>query len=573
MLIYIYIPIILLFANTTYAQSWSNKFHGLPENYDLDKTFKQLSRKNHKKKLRVIQNSLVQNGYLAAGIDSVFIDDSLFKIDIYIHTGELYSLSRLTFNPENEDALGSSGFREKLFSNKPFNPQQLAKLFDKVLTFYENNGFPFASIKLDSTKFDNDQMSSKLLISKGPLIRIDTIFVKGEAQNSNKLIYNILQINPNDIYQQQIINNIEVRIKESPFLQAIKPSEYEFVNNKCNIYVYLKNNPASNFNGIVGLLPDDNGKINITGDVNIKLLNALHKGETIQLNWRKLQPLTQNLQTAFSYPFLLNSSFGVDTKFSLYKRDTTFLNIEGKIGVQYYFNSDNTLAVFYQNKSSNLLSTQQFQFVTTLPEFADIINSSYGIEMKSIKLNYKYNPTKGYAGFLSFSAGTKTIRKNNNLNPVVYEGINLKTAQFEIKSNLDFYIPLKKRSTIKLASKTGFIFNENMFTNELFRIGGNITLRGFDEESIYNSSFAIGTIEYRFLLEQNSNLFIFIDGAWYENRVKGSFITDTPLGTGVGINFSTKPGIFSISYALGSQKGSPFIIKSAKIHFGFISFF
>ena len=573
MLIYIYIPIILLFANTTYAQSWSNKFHGLPENYDLDKTFKQLSRKNYKKKLRVIQNSLVQNGYLAAGIDSVFIDDSLFKIDVYIHTGELYSLSRLTFNPENEDALGSSGFREKLFSNKPFNPQQLAKLFDKVLTFYENNGFPFASIKLDSTKFDNDQMSSKLLISKGPLIRIDTIFVKGEAQNSNKLIYNILQINPNDIYQQQIINNIEVRIKESPFLQAIKPSEYEFVNNKCNIYVYLKNNPASNFNGIVGLLPDDNGKINITGDVNIKLLNALHKGETIQLNWRKLQPLTQNLQTAFSYPFLLNSSFGVDTKFSLYKRDTTFLNIEGKIGVQYYFNSDNTLAVFYQNKSSNLLSTQQFQFVTTLPEFADISNSSYGIEMKSIKLNYKYNPTKGYAGFLSFSAGTKTIRKNNNLNPVVYEGINLKTAQFEIKSNLDFYIPLKKRSTIKLGSKTGFIFNENMFTNELFRIGGNITLRGFDEESIYNSSFAIGTIEYRFLLEQNSNLFIFIDGAWYENRVKGSFITDTPLGTGVGINFSTKPGIFSISYALGSQKGSPFIIKSAKIHFGFISFF
>ena len=570
---YAFISVLLLLSHIAYAQSWSNTFYGLPGNYDLDKSFQQLSRKNHKQKLRVIQNTLIQNGYLAAGIDSVFIDDSLRKMDIYIHTGELYSLSRLTFNPENEDALSSSGFREKLFSNKPFNPQQLSTLFDKLLIFYENNGFPFASVKLDSITFNDNQLNSKLLIEKGPLIRIDNIFVKGEAQNSNKLIYNILQINPNNIYQQQIINQIETRIKECPFLQAIKPSEYEFVNDKCNIYVYLKNKPASNFNGIIGLLPDDDGKINITGDVNIKLLNALHKGETIQLNWRKLQPLTQNLQTAFSYPFLLNSSFGIDTKFSLYKRDTTFLNIEGKIGVQYYFNSENTLAVFYQNKSSNLLSTQQFQFVTTLPEFADISNSSYGIEIKSIKLNYKYNPTKGYAGFLSFSAGTKIIRKNNNLNPIVYEDINLKTAQFEIKSNLDFYIPIKKRSTIKLGSKTGFIFNENMFTNELFRIGGNVTLRGFDEESIYNSSFAIGTIEYRFLLEQNSNLFMFIDGAWYENRVKESFITDTPLGTGVGINFSTKPGIFSISYALGSQKGSPFIIKSAKIHFGFISFF
>lgn len=560
-------------TNITHAQYWSNNFHGLPKNHDLSKSFKQISRKNHVQKLREIQNSLIQNGYLAAGVDSVFIDDSIRKIDIYFHSGNLYSFSKLTFNIDNEDALASSGFREKLFSNKPFNPKQLSKLFANVLTFYENNGFPFACIKLDSTTFKNNNLTSKLLVVKGPLIKIDTIFVKGEAQNSNKLIYNILQINPDDIYQQQIINQIEIRIKESPFLEAIKPSEYEFVNNKCNIYVYLKNKPASNFNGIIGLLPNDDGKINITGDVNIKLLNSLHKGETIELNWRKLQPLTQNLKAAFSYPFLFNSSFGVDSKFSLYKRDTTFLNIDGKMGIQYFFNSGNTLAVFYQNKSSNLLSSKQFQFTTTLPEFADITNSSYGIEIKLIKLNYKYNPTKGYTGFLSLAAGTKTIRKNNNLNPIVYEDLNLKTAQFGIQSNLDFYIPIKTRSTIKLGSKTGFIFNQNMFTNELFRIGGNITLRGFDEESIYNSSFAIGTIEYRFILEQNSNVFVFIDGAWYENKVKGNFITDTPIGTGVGINFSTKPGIFSISYALGRQKDSPFIFKSAKIHFGFISFF
>ena len=199
-----------------------------------------ISKKNHKQKLRQLQSSLIQNGYLAAGIDSVLIDESLWKIDIYIHSGDLYSFSRLSFNRENEDALGSSGFREKLFSNKPFNPQQLSKLFDKVLTFYENNGFPFASVKLDSITFNNNQLSSKLLIDKGPLIRIDSIFVKGEVQNSNKLIYNILKIDPNDIYQQQIINQIETRIKESPFLQSIKPSEYEFINNKCYIYIYLK---------------------------------------------------------------------------------------------------------------------------------------------------------------------------------------------------------------------------------------------------------------------------------------------------------------------------------------------
>jgi len=570
---YLYIFFLLVFATQVNAQTWSNNYHGLPKDYDLEKVYTQISRKNHKQKLRELQSSLIQSGYLASGIDSVFIEDSLRQIDIYIHLGELYTFSKLSFDAENEDALSSSGFREKLFSNKPFNPKQLAKLFEQVLFYYENNGFPFAQVSLDSTKLQGNQLNSKLTIEKGPLIRIDSIFIKGEVQNSNKLIYNIIQISPEDLYQQGLLNQIETRIKESPFIQTIKSPEYDFVNNKCNVYLYLKNKPASNFNGIIGVLPDDNGKINITGDVKVKLLNALHKGETIELNWRKIQSLTQNFKAAFAYPFLFNTSFGVDSKFSLYKRDTTFLNIEGKIGIQYFFNTDNTLTVFYQNKSSNLLSTQQFQFVTTLPEFADITNNSYGIEVKTTKLNYKYNPTKGYSSFLSVAAGTKTIRENNNLNPIVYENLTLKSVQFGIQSNLDFYIPIKKRSTIKLGSKTGFLFNDNMFTNELFRIGGNRMLRGFDEESIYTSSFAIGTIEYRFLLEQNSNLFAFFDGAWYENSVEGNFITDTPVGVGAGINFSTKPGIFSISYALGSQMGSPFIFKSAKIHFGFISFF
>ena len=45
--------------------------------------------------------------------------------------------------------------------------------------------------------------------------------------------------------------------------------------------------------------------------------------------------------------------------------------------------------------------------------------------------------------------------------------------------------------------------SENMFKNELFRIGGLKTLRGFDEESITASFYNIATLEWRFLFEQN----------------------------------------------------------------------
>ena len=99
------------------------------------------------------------------------------------------------------------------------------------------------------------------------------------------------------------------------------------------------------------------------------------------------------------------------------------------------------------------------------------------------------------------------------------------------------------------------------------------TLRGFDEESIYASTYVIPTIEYRFLFEKNSNLFVFGEGAWYEsNSVSGKF-SDTPISVGAGINFETKAGIFNLSYAIGKQYSNGFDLRIGKIHAGLTALF
>ena len=124
-----------------------------------------------------------------------------------------------------------------------------------------------------------------------------------------------------------------------------------------------------------------------------------------------------------------------------------------------------------------------------------------------------------------------------------------------------------------LKVKGATFFNENIFVNELFRIGGIKTIRGFDEESIFASSYLIGSLEYRFILEQNSNIYLFYDYGVLEKNERENYESDTPYSFGAGISFETKPGIFSLSYALGSQFGAPIIFRTAKVHFGFTSFF
>ena len=118
-----------------------------------------------------------------------------------------------------------------------------------------------------------------------------------------------------------------------------------------------------------------------------------------------------------------------------------------------------------------------------------------------------------------------------------------------------------------------FLYSPDIFENELYRFGGLKSLRGFDELTLLASQYLIGKIELRYLLEQNSYLALFANGAYYENRSGGNFIHDTPFGFGAGMTFETKLGIFSFNYALGKQFDNPILFRSGKIHFGLVNYF
>ena len=150
----------------------------------------------------------------------------------------------------------------------------------------------------------------------------------------------------------------------------------------------------------------------------------------------------------------------------------------------------------------------------------------------------------------------------------------LRSTQYQFDGNVALYIHLLGNSVLKFGVQGASVFgNSSLFKNELFRIGGLKTLRGFDEESIYASTYVIPTFEYRFLFSKNSNLLLFAEGAWYDNNSNGRYIKDTPVSVGAGVNFETKAGILSLNYGLGNQFGNGFDLRNGKIHFGLTALF
>jgi hemolysin activation/secretion protein len=169
--------------------------------------------------------------------------------------------------------------------------------------------------------------------------------------------------------------------------------------------------------------------------------------------------------------------------------------------------------------------------------------------------------------------GRKKIKENPDINPEVYDSLNLTNSIYKASLLFEGYIPLYKNLVLTSGIRAAYIDNENLFTNELYRIGGLRTLRGFDEESLYASAFTIINIEARYLFERNSFVSLFWNGGWYESEIVSSYNSDKPWGFGAGISFDSQAGIFSLYYALGKESGNPIDLKKAKIHFGYTSLF
>lgn len=524
------------------------------------------------KELNKVYVSLIEEGFITASVDSLAWDS--LNVKAYMTAGQKHKWARLRYDKKDQAIISKLGYNEQFFSNRPFRYRELSGLMEKVIVYYENHGYPFASARLDSLDITEGQVQSKLVIDKKEFLKLDSLITEGEGKVSRKFLMRYLGIKNGMPYNEEVFRSVSLKIKQLPFVIESKAPVMRLTDKQNKLYLFLDKKNASQFDGIVGILPGDNGKTIFTGDVKIRLVNTIFKsGETFDINWRRLQSQTQDLKAQVIYPYIAGLPLGVDYNIKLYKKDSTFIDVTNGLGLNYYFSGLNFFKVFYKQRNANLIATSYLANATVLPDYADVVTKSYGVGAFIEKFDYKFNPKKGIHFNVQGSVGNRQIKKNPKVNDVVYTGVELKSTQYQVDGDLVGYINLLKNHVLKLSSQAGSVFGNVIYRNELFRIGGLRTLRGFDEESIYASTYVIPTLEYRFLFEKNSNIFLFAEGAWYESNSVSGYLTDTPMSVGAGINFETKAGIFNLSYGLGKQMGNSFDLRTGKIHAGLTALF
>lgn len=518
-----------------------------------------------------IISQLQFKGFLLAEIKEFNFKEN--KVEVKIDPGKLYKLISLSAGNLPFEIKQKIGFKEKNYTNIDFNLTQLNDLFEKLLNYYENFGYPFANVTLDSLVIGGENISAKIKVQPFKKFTFDTIQIIGSAKISQHFLQTYLNTKKGAEYNEKSIIAIENRLRELPFINTVKLPEIEFVDDKAKINIYADHKNANQFDGILGLLPKDAGKIQLVGNLKLRLQNAFKRAELINFNYQGLPQKSQLLELKVNVPNILNTDFGINPALNLYKQDTSFLNVDTKLGFNYLFKGNNTLSFFLEHRSTSLIAVDGYKNITELPPILDANTTFYGLGFALEDLDYKYNPQKGYAFTIDLAVGNKVIKKNAAIGENLYQSINLNSTSYKIQSFIEYYFPLTKQLVFKINNETGILKGNSLLDNEIFRIGGQKSLRGFNELSIMASSYTYINVETRYLLEKNSFLFLFYNQAYINQHTPKIRYTDYPLGFGTGINLQTNVGILSISYALGKQKNNPINLWQGKIHFGIIALF
>jgi outer membrane protein assembly factor BamA len=528
------------------------------------------------REVRALVLSLQNDAYLTASADTLQWQADTVRVRLYV--GEPFRWARLRNGNLGDALLTRAGYRERFFTNKPFVPADWVRLQQRILSEAENQGYPFATVRLDSLQLTDREIAGRVVLDRGPVVYFDSLQLVGATKTRKQFLMRYLQILPNQPYSQQRVDAAIRLLKQLPYLRVKAAPEVRFAQSKARVYLLLEDRPANQFDAIVGVLPNPapgptQKRVQLTGDVTINLRNLRGGGKQLGLQWRKVDALSQLLDAQYVHPGFFGTPLEVSGSFNLYRQNEAFQTIRPRVQVTYPTANAGRIAFFTERRGSRLLADSTFRQRTTLPQNIDTEYNSYGLDYSWNTLDDLYFPRQGLLVAAQAAIGNKRIFKNSELNDTLYQRLPLRTTQTTLGLRAEQYFRVGRNGVVLTRVRGEALLNQRLFLNDLFRLGGLNTLRGFNELNFYANRYAVGTVEFRQYTGQDAYVFLFADQGVLQQNVVGAQSTNNPTGLGAGLSFRTGAGVFQFVYSVGRARGQILSLNASKIHFGITSRF
>lgn len=515
-------------------------------------------------------SDLQKDGYFQAKAADLSKVDSA-EWQVAVTTGPRYDWAFLSAGNLSPLMLEKTGFRERFFLNKPFSYQDIQVLMERILVAAENEGFPFASVRLAEVEIEGEQIHAELSYRPGPYITFGVLHIHGTEKVKADFLATQLRISEGSAYSEKKVNRISSLIRTILFLELTEPVSVRFQNDEAEVHLSLSDRESDQVDALLNFLPNENepGTLLLTGQAEVSLNNLMRSGKQLSLQWRRLQLETQQLSLTYRHPYLFRTPLEAGFSFQLLKEDTLFLNRKLGFQLSYPTAYGDKWGIDTEWHNSSQLGEGTLPGISSQLADFNVFNTQLSLEIN--RLNDALFPSKGIYFSGSLGIGRKVLRNNTT------EQVQTEFWQPSAQLSLRQYWRMGNLWVLYHRVTGALVHSEALFLNELYRLGGLSSLRGFNDNFFFASHYALSNLELRLLLEQardvQSYLYIFYDQGVVGHSLPNDAYFDLPMGVGAGLSLSTRAGIFSFAYALGKTQSTNFNLAVSKIHFGYISRF
>jgi len=548
---YIYILFLSCFSHLTFGQK--NELILVAKDTiqnrivsEIYHTKKHLQKKDALDEIDRILQQVKKRGFFTARIDSISKTNK--ELIAYLDLGKKINEIIIVTKKDNTNGIIDSGIDSIKIKTREFSD-----LTNQLLEQIDRKGNSFSEITYVNPLLKNDTLFLEMKISNSSSRKIDKVITRGYEDFPKKFISKYFLINKNTIFSKQKLNQVSALSNKLDFIKEKKAPEVLFKKDSTHLYLFLDKIGTSSFDGLVNFSSKENGKgLLLNGNLDLKLNNTFNTGEKFEIIWNKVSDEKTDFKINSYVPYLFNSKFSTTLEFYLYRQDSTFINTNFELKTDYSINQKSHASILYSSEKSNYLLNISNNDLASYSNY--FIGLGYELKKSSTSNLYKYKNGLN----LNLTIGK---RKTDT------ESINQLKFHFSAFAN----VQINNRGYLNIKNESGLLTSKNYLLNELFRIGGANSIRGYNEQSIFTNGYSYSNIEFRYSLDTSSYLYSITDLGVYKENTTNKI--KKLLGIGAGYQFRINNNLVNLGYVISTNSSTNAKLNSSRLVVRWTSFF
>ena len=509
-------------------------------------TKKHLQKKDALDEIDRILQQVKKRGFFTARIDSISKTNK--ELIAYLDLGKKINEIIIVTKKDNTNGIIDSGIDSIKIKTREFSD-----LTNQLLEQIDRKGNSFSEITYVNPLLKNDTLFLEMKISNSSSRKIDKVITRGYEDFPKKFITKYFLIDKNTVFSKQKLNQVSALSNKLDFIKEKKAPEVLFKKDSTHLYLFLDKIGTSSFDGLVNFSSKENGKgLLLNGNLDLKLNNTFNTGEKFEIIWNKVSDEKTDFKINSYVPYILNSKFSTTLEFYLYRQDSTFINTNFELKTDYSINQKSHASILYSSEKSNYLLNISNNDLASYSNY--FIGLGYELKKSSTSNLYKYKNGLN----LNLTIGK---RKTDT------ESINQLKFHFSAFAN----VQINNRGYLNIKNESGLLTSKNYLLNELFRIGGANSIRGYNEQSIFTNGYSYSNIEFRYSLDTSSYLYSITDLGIYKENTTNKI--KKLLGIGAGYQFRINNNLVNLGYVISTNSSTNAKLNSSRLVVRWTSFF